>query len=51
VSGDPREIEAGDHFNDNHTKSHLWHFVDLALGAKAYPNIDNGDEADPVKSS
>src|SRR5213080_4798730 len=27
----PEDIEEVDHFNHNHTKNHLWHFVDLPL--------------------
>jgi hypothetical protein len=46
----PEEIKEVDDFNDNHTKNHLWHFVDLPLGTKAYPNLDYRDEADPVKA-
>ena len=45
----PEDIEEVDLFNHNHTKNHLWHFVDLPLGAKAYPLINNGDETDPVR--
>jgi len=44
----PEDIAEVDHFNHNHSKNHLWHFVDLPLGARGYPNLDNVEPSDPV---
>ncbi len=46
----PEDIEEADHFNHNHDKNYLWHFVDLPLGAKGYPNLDHVEDSDPVTS-